>query len=90
MFFPEKEEGAGTAQSVWLLFLEKVKNFSLFYGIQTDRKAHCLLPGWDWKPFFQGHSGGNVKLIIHLCLVPRSGMLERYLHFTVRLHGEFY
>jgi hypothetical protein len=35
----------------------------------------------------QGYSGRSVKLTTHLHLVPRSRMVELYLHSYVRLHG---
>jgi hypothetical protein len=34
-----------------------------------------------------GYSGRNVKLNIHLCLVPRSRMMELYLHSPTRFTG---
>jgi hypothetical protein len=37
--------------------------------------------------FSERQSGLGVKLITHLTLVPRSRMVELYLHFPIRLHG---
>jgi hypothetical protein len=42
---------------------------------------------WEPRTFPWGHSGRGVKLIAILYLVPRSRMVELYLHSPICLHG---
>jgi hypothetical protein len=67
--------------------LGRASDFSLLNSVQTGSEAHpvsylmCI-----GGPFLEGRATGGVKLTTRLLLVPRSKMVELYLH-PMRLYG---
>jgi hypothetical protein len=60
------------------------KRFSLFSSVQTCSEAH---PASYQRIIHWGLSGWDMKLATHFHLVPRSRILELYLHIPIYLHG---
>jgi hypothetical protein len=46
-----------------------------------------LLFRWVARLLSRVYTGGSVKLITHINLVPMSQIFDLYLHFPLRLHG---
>jgi hypothetical protein len=73
---------------IWQHVLDKVKSVVSVWQIflsQDDRtKLLKIVRLKEWKNRFWG---GGVKLTTHLHLVPRSRMMEIYLHSPLCLHG---
>jgi hypothetical protein len=62
--------------------------FFFLHSVQNGCKVHPVTyPMGNWAKFPEGKVEGGVKLTIHLYLLPRSRMMELYLHSPVRLHG---
>jgi hypothetical protein len=63
--------------------------FSLLHGVQTDSGANPITsyPMGIGGDFPRGYSGQDPKLTTHFHLVPRSRMVELYLHSPICLHG---
>jgi hypothetical protein len=67
--------------------LGRARDFSLLNSVQTGSGAHpasylmCI-----GGPFLEGKAAGGLKLTTRLHLVPRSKMVELYLH-PMRLYG---
>jgi hypothetical protein len=55
--------------------------FSLLHSIETGSGANPASYPVCTGDYFSGESGQGVKLIAHLHLVPRTTMVELYLHF---------
>jgi hypothetical protein len=73
---------------VGVRFLAKGKSFFLLHSVQTDSGAHSAFYLMGIGGSFQGTKAAQgVKLTTYLCLVPRSRMVELYIHFPIRLHG---
>jgi hypothetical protein len=72
---------------IW--FVVWTRNFSLLHSVQSGSEAHLDYDPMDGyrEPFLGGWGGWGVMLTTSLHLVPRSRMVEQYLHFTIRLHG---
>jgi hypothetical protein len=89
-------EMKGHAQSVkrratgWTALVQfpAVQYLYLCHGVQTESRAHpASYPMCTGGSFPRRQSGRGVKLTTHLYLVPRSRMLELYLHSPICLHG---
>jgi hypothetical protein len=65
-----------------------LQDYSLLHVVQTGSGAHpASYPVGTWGFFPGGKSGKDVKLTTHLHLLPKSRMVELYLHSPIRLHG---
>jgi hypothetical protein len=66
----------------------RAEQFSLRHSVQTLSGIHPVfypMGTGDSSPVCR--AAGGVKLTTHLHLVPRSRMMELYLHFPIRLDG---
>jgi hypothetical protein len=63
------------------------ENFSLLYNVQTGSEAHPASYPLGTGTVSKGvKRPGGVKLINHLHLLPRSRMVELYLHSSILLN----
>jgi hypothetical protein len=76
------DRSAGMSQSVFrpatdltvrVGFPLEARDFSSYHRVRTESGVHL--------------AGRGVMLSTHLQLVPRSEMVELYLHYPIRLHG---
>jgi hypothetical protein len=68
--------------TVEVLFAGGARDLSLLHGVQTGSGAHPASYIMGIEGSFPGDkSGCCVKLTTHLHLMPRSRMVEIYLHF---------
>jgi hypothetical protein len=65
---------------VGVRFLVGASDFSLFPKVQTNIGAHLASYPMGTGAIFREYSGRNLRLIIYFYLVPRSRMVEPYLH----------
>jgi hypothetical protein len=73
-------------QFLTIIFLEEI----FLWSIASRPALGPTQPTIQWVPggsFSGGKDGRGVKLTIHLGLVPRSRMMELYLHSPICLHG---
>jgi hypothetical protein len=73
--------------TVGVRFREWTRDFSLLYIVQADSGAHPSSIQWVSWAISLEESVRDAKLTTHLLLVPRSRMVELYLHSPIRLHG---
>jgi hypothetical protein len=66
---------------------QKKKNFSLLHNFQNGTATLSASYPIGTRGFFLSVKATDVKLVNHLHLVPRLGMMELYLHFPIHLHG---
>jgi hypothetical protein len=79
--------GIATSRTTGVRFAAEARDSSLLHSFQTRSGAHSdSNPMGSWVSF-PGYSCRNVKLTTHLHLMPRSRMMELYLHYRICFHG---
>jgi hypothetical protein len=74
--------GIETGWTARVLF-PAVLDIYLLHSVQTGSEAHPA----SYPMGIEGKAGRGVKLTTRFHLVPRSKMVQLYLHSTIRLHG---